>query len=171
MGGTPAWPQNAARLARGGGTEYNTAMKPALRFDGCLSTNLEEAYRSVEQVYESLVAPLGLSVLEWYALRALYTEDGLSASHLAALLCRHPSSMTALLDRMEQRQLLRRETDSTDRRSVRVFLTDQGRALQPEVEGVLAHLNRVVAGLTAEQMAVFLDVLAALQRLPVPVET
>lgn len=139
---------------------------PALRFEGCIATNIEQAYRHLEQVYEHLISPLGLSVLEWYALRALYAEDGLSASTLAALVCRHPSSMTALLDRMESKQLVRRQVDCDDRRSVRVFLTETGRALEPRVQAVAERLERLVsASITPQQMETFQYVLGVLQTL------
>jgi DNA-binding MarR family transcriptional regulator len=135
-----------------------------LRFDGCLATNLEQAYRHLEQVYQHLIGPLGLTLLEWYALRALYAEDGVSASRLAALVCRHPSSMTALLDRMEDKGLLRRQTDADDRRSVRVYLTDRGRAFHPQIEATAGQLDRLLANLIApDQMAVFRAVLGILQ--------
>ncbi len=140
-----------------------------LRFDGCMATNVEAAYRHLEQVYERLIAPLGLNILEWYALRALYEEDGLTASRMAALVCRHPSSMTALLDRMEEKDLLRRQVDPNDRRSVRVFLTDQGRAFRPRVERVVEQLDAVIGGLvTREQMDAFFHVLTVLQNVPLP---
>lgn len=139
-----------------------------LRFEGCLATNLEQAYRHLEQVYEQLLAPTGLTILEWYVLRALYEQDGLSASHLAALVCRHPSSMTALLDRMEEKELLRREVDAEDRRSVRIFLTERGWACRPQVETVAAHLDRLIKdSLTVEQLDTLLHVLAVLQTLEV----
>jgi MarR family transcriptional regulator, organic hydroperoxide resistance regulator len=135
-----------------------------LRFDGCMATNIEQAYRHLEQVYEHLIDPLGLSILEWYALRALYDEDGLSASHLAALVCRHPSSMTALLDRMEDKKLLRRVVDDTDRRSVRIFLTDAGRDFRPQVEAVAGQLDALINDLiTPDQMDIFHHVLSVLQ--------
>jgi DNA-binding MarR family transcriptional regulator len=101
----------------------------ALRFDGCMATNIEQAYRHLEQVYERLIGPLGLNVLEWYALRALYAEDGLSASSWPDRM--PPPPMTAL-DRMEKRIAAPRD-GFQDRRSVRVFLTDQGRRVQPQV--------------------------------------
>ncbi len=82
-----------------------------------MATNLEEAYPRLEHVYERLIAPIGLSVLEWYALRALYADNGVTASHLAQAECRHPSSMTALLDRMEEKGLVSRAVDAHDRRS------------------------------------------------------
>jgi DNA-binding MarR family transcriptional regulator len=142
---------------------------PPLRFDGCLATNIEQAYRHLEQVYEQLVGVLGLSVLEWYALRALYREDGLSASRLACEVCRHPSSMTALLDRMEEKHLLRREIDTDDRRGIRVYLTDQGRAHQPRVEAIAAQIDALLNDLvTPDQLATFQYVLSVLQNVTVP---
>ena len=141
---------------------------PNLRFDGCLATNIEQTYRHLEQVYERLISPLGLNILEWYALRALYADDGMSASHLAQLVCRHPSSMTALLDRMEEKGLLRREVDLQDRRSVRIFLTDQGRAHEAQVHRVAQQLSDLLSDLvTPEQLETFHTVLSVLQSVPV----
>lgn len=140
-----------------------------LRFDGCMATNLEQTYRHLEQVYDRLINPLGLNILEWYALRALYADDGVSASQLALLVCRHPSSMTALLDRMEQKNLLRRQTDADDRRSVRVFLTDRGRAFRPQVEAASDQLNQLLNDLiNPDQLETFLYVLCVLQNVPLP---
>ena len=142
---------------------------PTLRFDGCMATNIEQTYRHLEQVYECLISPLGLNILEWYALRALYEDNGMTASQLASQVCRHPSSMTALLDRMEQKNLLRRQIDADDRRSVRVFLTDAGCVLQPQVEAVAAQLDRLVRDLvTPKQMETFLYVLGVLQNVSLP---
>ncbi len=133
-----------------------------------MATNIEQVYRHLEHLYEELIHPLGINMLEWYALRALYEQDGLTASHLAALVCRHPSSMTALLDRMERKGLLRREVDSDDRRSVRIYLTDAGRALQPRVESIAGQLEHLInEALTPEQMDTFLYVLGVLQRIDV----
>lgn len=136
----------------------------SLRFDGCLATNLEQAYRHLEQVYEQLIAPLGLTILEWYVLRALYEQEGLTASHLATLVCRHPSSMTAVLDRMEEKGLLRRQVDAADRRVVHIFLTEGGRAYRPQVEALTARLDRLIKEtLSDEQLATFRYVLSVLQ--------
>ncbi len=142
-----------------------------LRFDGCLATNIEQAYHHLEQVYERLISPLGLNILEWYALRALYETDGMAASQLAAQVCRHPSSMTALLDRMEAKGLLRRQVDPEDRRSVRIFLTDEGRAARPQVETVAAQLNALIGdAITPAQMQAFRHVLGVLQNVALPAE-
>ncbi len=143
-----------------------------LRFDGCVATNLEEAYRRLEHVYQRLIAPIGLSVLEWYALRALYAEDGATASHLAQAVCRHPSSMTALLDRMEEKGLVSRAIDPHDRRSVRVFLTELGKEMRPRVERAADRLHALIGErITEEQLDTFLYVLSVLQSFEMPDET
>ena len=157
------WHQSISR-GKIHGMDKNLDFNSTLRFDGCIATNIEQAYRHLEQVYERLITPLGLSMLEWYALRALYAKDGLSASHLATLVCRHPSSMTALLDRMQDKGLLRREIDPADRRSVRIFLCGQGNAYRSQVESVAGQLDRLVSDhITPQQMETFLYVLGVLQ--------
>lgn len=152
--------------------QYNSELMDndrTLRFDGCMATNLEETFHHLEQVYNRLIDPLGLSILEWYVLRALYTHDGMSASQLAQTVCRHPSSMTALLDRMEAKGLLRREMDSEDRRSVRLYLTACGQTYRPQVEIVVNRLHDILDSLiTPDQLETFLYVLGVLQNVPLP---
>lgn len=143
-----------------------------LRFDGCVATNLEEAYRRLEHVYERLIAPIGLSVLEWYALRALYADDGVTASNLAHAICRHPSSLTALLDRMEEKGLVTRAVDPHDRRTVHVHLTPEGWRMQPRVEASADRLNALITDkITSEQLDTFLYILGVLQSFDVPDES
>ncbi len=144
-------------------------MDNKLRFDGCMATNIEQAFHHLEKVYERLITPLGLNLMEWYTLRALYAEDGVMASQLAQTVCRHPSSMTALLDRMAERGLLSRQIDADDRRSVRVFLTDTGRSYQARIcesVQVIEHLLDTLV--TPEQMDTFHYVLGVLQNVELP---
>jgi DNA-binding MarR family transcriptional regulator len=143
--------------------------KSDLHFDGCVATNIEQTCRHLEQVYERLIAPLGLTVLEWNTLRALYEEDGLRASRLAARVCRHPSSMTALLDRMEAKGLLQRAINPNDRRSVRIHLTAHGRSFEPGVQAVAERITALTSrAITPQQMETFQYVLDVLQNLDPP---
>ena len=149
----------------------NGNQSPSLRFEGCVVTNIEQAYRNLARVYEHTVKALGLNVLEWYALRALYRQDGLSASQLAAQVCRHPSSMTALLDRMERKGLVRRQIAPDDRRSVQIFLTEQGQALREQVLAVAERLEHLLdEHVSPEELRAFLHVLSVLQQLDVSAE-
>lgn len=54
---------------------------------------------------------------------------GVTVSDLSRLLHVKPPSITAPLNALEKRGMVRREQDKEDRRAVRVFITDEGMAL------------------------------------------
>lgn len=57
---------------------------------------------------------------------ALWNEDGLKANELGKRAGLEPSTMTGLIDRMEQDYLVVRKDDPNDRRANRIFLTKKG---------------------------------------------
>ena len=65
-----------------------------LRFDGSVWCNLDIALRNLDQVFNRVVQPLGLTIIEWYILRALYERDGQHASELARAVGRAATSFT-----------------------------------------------------------------------------
>jgi DNA-binding MarR family transcriptional regulator len=75
-------------------------------------------------------------------------------NELARFLGLDKSSVTGLVDRAERRGLVSRVPSAADRRSVRVGLTDQGRALVASVaEGFEADVTQVLGLLPAHDRA------------------
>ena len=63
-----------------------------------------------------------------------------------------PASVTGMLQNMEKRGLLRRESDETDKRVQRVYLTQDGEALCAKVEQVMLRLDeRLLEGFSEEE--------------------
>lgn len=60
-------------------------------------------------------------------------EDGLSQTDLSEALLTHRSNVTGLVDRLEERALVKRQSVPEDRRAYRVVLTDAGRKLLQEI--------------------------------------
>ena len=85
-----------------------------LRFDGSLWCNLDIAMRNVDAQYRKQLNGIGLSVLEWYILRALYELDGQKPTDLARAVGRPPTSFTPNLDKLVKKGFV-----------VRVFPTRQ----------------------------------------------
>jgi MarR family transcriptional regulator, organic hydroperoxide resistance regulator len=74
------------------------------------------------------------------------------------------STLTGILDRLENRGYLTRELDPADRRSFRLPLTEAGQAAASRVLTAIADLEReALAGLSATQIAGYHAVVAALQ--------
>jgi DNA-binding MarR family transcriptional regulator len=60
-------------------------------------------------------------------------DDGLTQSELSRKLIMHRSNLTGLVDRLEQRSLVKRRSEPGDRRAWRVVLTIKGKKLLAEV--------------------------------------
>ena len=94
--------------------------------------------------------PLGLRKVEYSMLLMLLANGPLAPKRLARALALSAPSLTQLLDRMQQRDLLRRERSQVDRRSQNVVLTKQGTELaragkaaaQPMVQALDQRLSR-----------------------------
>lgn len=109
------------------------SINTSLRFNGSVWCNLDIALRNLDQMFGRLIQPLGLTVIEWYILRALYEQDGQHASELARAVGRAATSFTPILDKLQQKDLVERRPDPTDRRAVRIYLTDKGQAQRKAV--------------------------------------
>jgi DNA-binding MarR family transcriptional regulator len=80
-----------------------------------------------------LLSAHGLHVGQDMVLVELWQDDGLRGSELADRLGVEPPTVTKMLRRLEACGLVERRTDPEDARSLRVYLTPQGRALEEPV--------------------------------------
>jgi MarR family transcriptional regulator, organic hydroperoxide resistance regulator len=94
----------------------------------------------------------------------LYAEDGLSQSELIARLGVEAPTVTGTVQRLERDGLLRREPDPANRRISRVYLTDEGRALEGSIRAAwLAIEERLLADLDEGERDELLALLARLK--------
>jgi DNA-binding MarR family transcriptional regulator len=135
-----------------------------LRFKGSLWCNLDIALRNLDQIYGQVVEPLGLTVIEWYILRALFEQDGQHASELARAVGRAATSFTPILDKLQHKDLIERRPDPADRRAVRIYLTDKAQKTRGKVEDSAKQVDAQIKKLVPSgDFKVFQDVLALLQ--------
>lgn len=140
--------------------------KPSLRFNGSIWCNLDIALRNLDQIYGQVVEPLGLTVIEWYILRALYDQDGQHASELARAVGRAATSFTPILDKLQNKGMIERRPDPADRRAVRIYLTVKGAQLRDRVLQAAEQIdNRVRKSVANGDFKSFQSVIAALQTL------
>lgn len=80
--------------------------------------------------FQERLEPLGLTPFHWVVLCCLWEEDGLATCSIGEKLQQVGGTITGVLDRMEERGLIRRERDLRDRRIWRIWLTEAGKKLQ-----------------------------------------
>jgi DNA-binding MarR family transcriptional regulator len=104
---------------------------PQLELDNQLCFALYDASRAVIRSYGPLLAELGLTYPQYLTMLVLWEADAtLSVGEIGARLHLDSGTLTPLLKRLEQLDLVTRERDPEDERRVRVALTDAGAAMQ-----------------------------------------
>ncbi|MBW2091559.1 MAG: MarR family transcriptional regulator [Deltaproteobacteria bacterium] len=85
-----------------------------------------------------------LTVRQHGVLNVLYEEDGLPARELVVRLFSDSSTIMDIIDRLEEKDLVKREADPQDRRVNRIFLTDKARILLPKIKSQTDRFEQAV---------------------------
>lgn len=102
------------------------------------------AAHAFSRSYRPLLAPHGLTYPQYLVLVLLWAEDGRTVSEIGSPLFLDSGTLTPLLRRLEAAGHIRRERDIRDERQVRIWLTDQGQALEAELADVPAAIGCAV---------------------------
>ena len=109
-----------------------------------------------------VVEPSGLSLAQYNALRIIRGAGtgGIPTLSIRERMIEEGTTITRLLDKLEEAGLIRRERSYPDRRQVLCFVSDAGRALLDDLDPkVNAADEAVVASLDAGQLDRFIELL------------
>jgi DNA-binding MarR family transcriptional regulator len=122
-------------------------------------------HRALQRYLQIKIKPHGVTLGNWYFLRALWHEDGLTQRELSRRIgTREPTTMTAILA-MEASGLVKRVRNSDDRRKQNVFLTAKGRRLKSKLLPLAREVvTTATSGLNEREIGLFLGFLGAVQR-------
>ncbi len=101
---------------------------------------------------DEIVRPAGLTATQYTALSVLERHTDMSSAQLARSSFVTAQSMADMITTLEDRKLIERHRDRTDRRRLVVALTDEGRALLDRCRDEVAALETtMLTGLTVPQ--------------------
>jgi DNA-binding MarR family transcriptional regulator len=127
------------------------AMKPEPQTIDHLLAQVCKLHRARAHV---LLEELGLYQGQPPVLFALWQQEGLTHSELAARMNIQPATMTRMLQRMEKAGFIARRADAEDERVSRVYLTEAGRSIKAQVQEVWQRLEaETFAGIPSEGLA------------------
>ncbi len=117
-------------------------------FDHSLPMLLYRALDLIMPRFRAIFGRFGLTEQQWRVLRVLWQRDGRALLELADATLISPPSLVGVVDRLARSGLVERRRSQSDRRVVRVFLTEHGRGLEaqvtPLVDAAYADLQRTV---------------------------
>lgn len=84
----------------------------------------------------------------------LWQEDDLTISQIGEKTSLAKTTLTSMLDRMEEKGTIKRNFDPNDRRQIRITLTEKARALNKSYEAISEQMNELFyKGLSDEEIS------------------
>ena len=114
----------------------------------------------------NMLADVGITEQQWRVLRVLQENGPMEPTRIADQACLLLPSLTRMLQKLEEKKLIQRKPDKTDRRRQIVKITAKGaRVIDDNLDRSLALLDQVRQKLGPERHDSLLDLLNALDRL------
>ena len=125
---------------------------------------IHSAVRQITLYLEPQCAVLGVSPAEGHLLSYLRTYAPCPIVEIVRVFGIRPSTMTSILERLAERDLILRAPDPDDRRSVRVSLTREGRAVAERIHRMIRDLEgRIGTHVGKRELAGFRSVMGAVE--------
>jgi DNA-binding MarR family transcriptional regulator len=102
-----------------------------------------------------------ITPIQWGVMAAILEEPGTGQKHIAKRVGIDPVTLGQMIDALEKKGLVKRQTDPGDRRGRQLFLTRRGTELRLRLRpSMLEAQERLLAPLTKTERAALLDMLA-----------
>ena len=122
--------------------------------------DVKVTWLAIARMFSPLANEHNMTVTMGFVLLNISRDHGTPATKIAPLLGMEPRSLTRLIKKMEEDGLVERRPDPEDRRSVRIFLTDEGfEKKQIALQNNESFNESVRAYVTDDELRTFFDVI------------
>ena len=127
--------------------------------------HVKVAWHAISRMYNQGGNTTGISASTGFVLLNIDMEEGTPATKIAPLLGMEARSLTRMLKSMEENGLIYREQDSSDKRSVRIYLTELGMQKRDFSKKAVIFFNEQVREkVDEEKLQGFFDVMTAIDQ-------
>lgn len=117
--------------------------------------------KEITNQYRPFLQPLDLTYPQYLVMLVLWENDGQSVTQIGEKLNLDSGTLTPLLKRLEQKNLLTRKRSQADERCVDIALTTTGIALQEPAKDIPLQISNCM-GITETEVQFIRDMLARL---------
>ncbi|WP_245629922.1 MarR family winged helix-turn-helix transcriptional regulator [Domibacillus robiginosus] len=118
-----------------------------------ISVFIHQTDLKVTNCVKERLAPFQLAPEQNLIMMLLWERDGRTQQELSERLEKDKTNITRMVSSLEQKGFIKRVTETCDRRSVRIFLTEAGTALQDKVIPVIETFHQTItAGITKKEL-------------------
>lgn len=133
---------------------------------------IKSAWHAISRMYNQQAAEEGFTTAIGFVLININSKEGTPATKIAPLIGLETRSLTRMLKTMEEKGLIYKKADPVDKRSVRMFLTEEGkRKKEISVQSVMRFNEQVRAALSEEELTSFFGVISKIQKVIDQIQT
>jgi DNA-binding MarR family transcriptional regulator len=122
-----------------------------MQLNECINYLLSKAQKNVTQRFAEKLGIVDVTPVQYGVWKCLCENGTLTPSQIAQMLSVDTSTITGLLDRLENKRLLKRTPDPDDRRALKVSLTQNGRELEDKMEQLTTEAHNEVLSVFSEE--------------------
>ena len=131
--------------------------------------SMKDAYRinhmTVQKKLMEQLKDTGLTLGQPKVLDYLKDHDGVSQKEIAAGCLIEAGSLTSILNRMEEKDLIERKMLNGNRRTFHIFMTESGKKNQKLVEEAFKKIEKTALnGISEEEQKQFMDIFCRIYR-------
>lgn len=137
-----------------------------MRREETVDYNIKAAWHAIARMYNQQAGKHDITMSMGFVLLNINSEEGTPATKIAPLMGLEARSLTRLLKSMEEKGLIYREADSSDKRMVRIVLTKEGKKKKEKSRETVLRFNDVIRQMIEpEKLNVFFEVLQKINRI------
>lgn len=137
-----------------------------MRKEETIDYHIRAAWHAIARMYNQQAAKHNATMAIGFVLLNIDAEEGTPATKIAPLMGLEPRSLTRLLKTLEEQGAIYREVDKTDKRSVRIFLTAEGKKGRERAKETVLRFNEALREEIPEQkLDVFFDVIQSINKI------
>ena len=122
-------------------------------------------HMTVQKKLMEQLADTGLTLGQPKVLDYLKDHDGVSQKEIAAGCLIEAGSLTSILNRMEEKDLIERKILNGNRRSFHIFMTESGKKNQKLVEEAFKKIEKTALnGISEEEQKLFMEIFCRIYR-------
>ena len=130
-----------------------------MRREETIDYNIKAAWHAIARMYGQQAGRYNITMSMGFVLLNIHAE-GTPATKIAPLMGLEARSLTRLLKSMEEKGFIYRDSDSKDKRMVRIHLTPEGKLAREKAREVVLKFNETLLDTIPEQdIKVFFNVL------------
>jgi len=122
--------------------------------------NIKASWHAISRMYNQQAVKEGITTSIGFVLVNIHSEFGTAATKIAPMMGLESRSLTRMLKSMEEKGLIFKKPDPDDKRSVRIFLTEEGHKKKlVSVDTVLKFNNKMYESIDHDKLKVFFEVI------------